>query len=295
MYLLTIRTLISSPVGQWPCLLALIISLIVGNRATAQVNISGKPGLLYIPTATVLDDGSLRIGYFYNPSHYDLRNNNPNSKRLGLTAQQSQSIYFIHLAILHRLEINLNLFNINGYIPLKARGIGDRQFDVKYAILTERKRRPSLAVILSAPFGIDNSLVTYAVAATKTIPLHQNVVAEVTAGLGSPYYLGRNGNLGNDYTIFSNYKLHSKNELPGPYLSGFFGGVNVRFRKKGGVMVEWDSQHLNVGAYATLFKRWTVQAGVINFDQVTVGTSFSFSLQGLPKRLTQTTQLKDNK
>ena len=50
-------------------------------------------------------------------------------------------------------------------------------------------------------------------------------------------------------------------------------------------MVEWDSQHLNVGAYALLFKHWTIQAGLLNGDQLTAGTSYSVPLLRLPKRL----------
>nr|WP_293834684.1 YjbH domain-containing protein [uncultured Arsenicibacter sp.] len=262
----------------------------IGLPLRAQSNISGKPGLLYIPTAELLDDGTFRIGYFYNPSHYDLRNNNPNAKSNTALRQQSQSIYYFHLAVLPRLEVNLNLFHINGYIPLKERGIGDRQFDIKYGILREKARRPSLAVVLSAPFGIDNSLVTYAVAATKHFSLSKEWETQLTLGIGSPYYFDRSDNRGNDYNIFANYKLHSKNQLPGPYLSGPFGGVKLQYRKAGGVMAEWDSQHLNLGAYATLFRHWTVQAGVINFDQVTVATSFQFGLQKSVKQLVKQTK-----
>ncbi|WP_158552539.1 YjbH domain-containing protein [Spirosoma telluris] len=261
--------------------MALVISPLVGQ---AQVNISGKAGLLNIPTARVLNDGTFYIGYHYNPSNYDPRANDPN-KSVNVAEKQSSSIYYMTLALLPRLEINLNIFRINGYIPLKARGIGDRQFDIKYAVLTERPRRPSVAVIVSAPFGIDNSLVTYAAVATKNITLSETVTTEVTVGFGSPYYFDRSDNVGNDFDIFSNYKLQNKNDRPNPYLSGPFGGASFTYKKKAGGMIEWDSRHLNLGAYATLFNHWTVQAGVINFDQITFGTSYSVSLFHLPKRL----------
>ena len=264
----------------------LVIGLwLVSVAGMAQVNISGKPGLMNIPSARILDDGTFYIGYHYNPSHYDPRSDNPNAVVSGTPEQQSSSIFYAHLVVLPRLEINLNIFRVNGYIPLKGRGIGDRQFDVKYGILTERARRPSIAVIMSAPFGIDNSLVTYAAMATKNLVLTDAITTEVTVGFGSPYYFDRSDNVGNNYDIFSNYKLHNKNERPNPYLSGPFGGVVVRYRKTMGGMIEWDSRHLNLGLYATLFNHWTVQAGVINFDQVTVGTSYAVGLLQLPKRL----------
>ena len=202
-----------------------------------------------------------------------------------VVVSQSNSIFYVHLVVLPRLELNINIFRVNGYIPLKGRGIGDRQFDIKYAFLTERKHRPSVAAIVSAPFGIDNSLVTYALVATKNVALSEVLSTEVTLGFGSPYYFDRSDNVGNDFNIFSNYKLHNKNERANPYLSGPFGGVVVRYKGRMGGMVEWDSQYLNVGAYATLFKRWTLQAGVINFDQLTVGTSYAVSLLELPGKL----------
>lgn len=264
--------------------LLLLACLLVPGGLVAQVNISGKPGLMNIPTARVLPDGTFYIGYHYNPSNYDPRSANPNASVNG-GANQSSSIYYLTLALLPRLEVNINLFKANGALPLKERGIGDRQFDVKYAVLTERERRPSVAVIVSAPFGIDNSLVTYAAAATKNVTLSDAISAEVTLGFGSPYYFDRSDNQGNDFDIFSNYKLHNKNERPNPYLSGPFGGVAIKVKKKAGGMIEWDSRHLNLGAYATLFTHWTVQAGVINFAQITVGTSYSISLFHLPKRL----------
>ena len=259
--------------------------------AQAQVNISGKAGLMNIPTARVLPDGTFYVGYHFNPDHYDLRSGNPNSS-VGAAPGQSNGIFYATLVLLPRLEINISIFRVNGYIPLQARGIGDRQFDVKYALLTERPRRPSVAVIVSAPFGIDNSLVTYAAAATKTITLTEALSTEVTVGYGSPFYFDRSDNKGNDYDIFSNYKLHNKNDRSNPYLSGPFGGVSVMVRKRVGGMIEWDSRHLNVGAYARLFNHWTVQAGIINFDQVTVGTSYSLSLFHLPKRLGMATPKK---
>ncbi|MBN8826319.1 MULTISPECIES: YjbH domain-containing protein [unclassified Spirosoma] len=268
-------------VGLW-----LLSLLAISSYSFAQVNISGKPGLMNIPTARILADGTFLIGYHYNPSHYDPRSDNPNVKNTGNVGEgQSNSIFYATLALLPRLEININVFRVNGYIPVNERGIGDRQFDIKYAVLTERERRPAVAVIVSAPFGIDNSLVTYAAAATKNFTLTDQLTTEVTIGFGSPYYFDRSDNRGNDFDIFSNYKLHNKNERSNPYLSGPFGGARFTYKKTVGGMVEWDSRHLNLGAYATLFNHWTIQAGVINFDQVTFGTSYATSLFHLPKRL----------
>ncbi|GAB4043937.1 hypothetical protein GCM10028810_08140 [Spirosoma litoris] len=239
----------------------------------AQVNVSGKPGLLYIPTASIRDEGKMHFGVTYCPIDYAFR----------FKGKNSENIYFINLTLLPRLDININLLRPNGEIRFADRGIGDRQFDVKYTILTEKKKRPALALILSAPFGIDNSLITNALVATKTIQLTKTIDAEVTVGTGTPYHIARE-DIKNDENsgIFSGFMITND---PKRYLTGPFGGVNIRVNKKAGFMAEWDSHHLNLGAWGILFKHWTVQGGVLNFDQVTLGTSYAFSLFKLPKRV----------
>lgn len=241
----------------------------------SQMNISGKPGLIYVPTATETKEGALHFGINYNPIDYGFRYNKRNS----------ENIYFINATIVPRLEVNVNLLRINNEKINGQKGIGDRQIDFKYLILKEKKYQPSLALIISAPFGIDNSLTTNALVATKSFKLSGKLAAEVTAGLGSPYYIQRDDSEKDNYNIFQDLKFRKKKELAYYYLSGPIGGVNFKYANKGGLMVEWDSQHFNIGAYGTLFKRWTVQAGVINFDQITFGTSYALNLKTLPKRL----------
>lgn len=247
----------------------------------AQVNISGKPGLLYVPSAEVVEDGTFSAGYAYNPSNYAIRFNKL-STLFKFNESLSESIFFVNLAFLPRLEVNFNLLIPNGPIPFKAKGIGDRQIDLKYVFMTEKGNRPSMAIILSAPFGVDNALITEAIVATKHMPVTKSITAAVTIGLGSPYSIGRRTNTNN---ILTDFKIFDKRNLPYRYLVGPFGGLNFNVARKGGVMVEWDSQHLNVGAYALLFRHWTIQAGLLNGDQLTVGTSYSCPLLRLPKRL----------
>lgn len=251
---------------QW---LAIVLLLAATSPwVQAQVNIAGKPGLIFIPSARVLNDGTFWAGCNYNPVNYAFRFNKTNS----------ESIYFVNLSLLPRLEVSLSLLRPNGPVRFGDRGIGDRQLDLKYVFLTERSYRPAVALIISAPFGIDNSLETYALVATKSFTLTPDLQLEVTGGIGSPYYVYRDEKNDQNSGIFSNFTWRDKREKPYYYLAGPFGGLVLRYRTKGGLLVEWDSQHLNVGAYATLWKHWTIQGGLINGKQVTVGTSYSFSL-----------------
>ncbi|WP_375444590.1 YjbH domain-containing protein [uncultured Fibrella sp.] len=234
----------------------------------AQMNISGKPGLIYIPTADLMEDGTFSIGYNYNPSNYAIKFNKPSDA-------SSENITYVNLAILPRLEVNINLLNPSKRLVYLEGGIGDRQADIKYVFLKEKRQVPSMAIILSAPFGVDNSLLTHVIVATKHIPVAKSINAGVTVGIGSPYSIGRRTNA-ND--ILSDFRLQDKRDSANHYLVGPFGGVNVNFSKKGGILAEWDSQHVNVGAYATLFKRLTIQAGLLGGNQLSVGTSYTVPL-----------------
>ncbi|GAB3041960.1 hypothetical protein GCM10027185_51920 [Spirosoma pulveris] len=231
---------------------------------------------MYIPTADVQDEGTFTIGYGFNPSNYAFRYNQKNS----------ESIAFVNLCFLPRLEVNINLLNPNGPIRFGDKGIGDRQMDLKYVMLTEKTKRPSVAIILSAPFGIANSLVTNALVATKHVSITKLITTAFTIGVGSPYTFSRAG-VSNDQNadVFSGYSLKDKRDNPYYYLAGPFAGVNLTIAKKGGLMIEWDSQHLNVGLYTRLVRHWNLQAGLLNGDQLTFGTSYSLNLFQLPKRL----------
>lgn len=256
-------------------ILPFLLILCVSTCGYGQMNISGKPGLIYVPSATETKEGNFQFGVNYNPKKYGFRFNK----------QNSENIYFINTTIIPRLEVNINLLRINNEKIRGQKGIGDRQIDLKYLILKEKKYQPSLALIVSVPFGIDNSLTTNALVATKSFKLAQKLSAEITAGIGSPYYIERQDSEKDNYNIFQNLEFRKKKELAYSYLSGPIGGINLNFDKKAGMLLEWDSKHFNVGAYGTFFKKWTIQAAVLNFDQITFGTSYALNLKTLPKRL----------
>ncbi len=238
--------------------------------SNAQTTIFGKTGLMYVPTATYTDDGTFQFGYHYNPVRYGFR----------YKGHSSESISFVNLTLLPRLEVNVNLLQYNGPKNLDQRGIGDRQLDIKYMVLTETAKRPAISLVISPPFGINSSVSGDVVVATKTFKLAPRVFAEVTAGIGSPFFIQRGHKVNND--IFANMKLGKKKDLSYRYLSGPVGGVNLRLDRRSGVMFEWDSQQFNMGVYGRLFKRWTIQAGLLNFDQVTFGTSYALNLLQKP-------------
>lgn len=254
--------------------------LFVVSQSFAQVNLSGKPGLIYTPSAVETKEGTFRLGYNYNPIKYALRGRNRNPER----------VIYANITILPRLEVNVSLLQmIDTKIRNVKEGLGDRQLDLRYLILKEKKNQPSLAVVMTTPFTIDGAMLTHVLVATKNFQVNENFKLEVSAGYGSPYYLYRDVDNISNSSFLSGFIWQKKSEdkFKNHYLQGPFGGAILHFRKWGGIIAEYDSKHINVGAYATLFKTWTMQAGLINGDQVTVGTSFAFSLLKPSRRLKQ--------
>lgn len=244
----------------------------------AQVNLSGKSGLMYTPSAVMTDDGFFRIGYNYNPIRYGLRGRNENPER----------ILFANVTILPRLEVGVTLLQmIDTPTSDVSEGIGDRGMDVRYQVLKETEKRPGLAVIMTVPFTIDGAMLTHVVVATKHFEIARDWKLEVSAGYGSPYFVYRQGSTTTNYSFLSNFVWQKKStwRYRNHYLEGPFGGLSLSFRQKAGLMAEYDSQHLNIGAYATFFKKWTVQAGWLNGDQFMFGTSFGVNLLKLPRKV----------
>jgi hypothetical protein len=245
-----------------------------------QINLSGKPGMIYTPSAVETDNGMFRFGYNYNPMRYALRGRDKNAER----------ILYASVSLFSRLEININFLQMISSSRRKVKeGLGDRQLDLRYLLLKEKKKRPSLAIILTTPFTIDGAMLTHALVATKNFALTNNLKLEASIGYGSPYYLYRNASTLKDDGMFSDFKWQKKSEdkYHNHYLQGPFGGAVLHYRSYGGLMAEYDSKHINVGVYGKLFKNWTLQAGLINGDKFTFGTSYAIALAKPSKRLIQ--------
>ncbi len=259
-------------------LLPFLLLIITAHATFGQVNLSGKPGLIFTPSAVETEDGLFRFGYNYNPIRYALRGRYKNPER----------IIYANVTILPRLEVNINFLQMISTSNRKVKeALGDRQLDLRYLILKEKKHRPSLAVVLTTPFTIDGAMLTHAVIATKNVTIRKDLALEISAGYGSPYYLYRQESNLENSNLLTNLKWRKKSEnrYNNHYLQGPFGGGILRYRKWGGVMAEYDSQHINVGVFATLFKHWTIQAALLNGDQVSVGTSYALSLLKPSKKI----------
>jgi hypothetical protein len=257
--------------------LPFLMCSLVGNLH-AQNNLSGQLGLMNVPVATMSTDGTFRIGMNFNPIHYALRSHQLNPEH----------IYYIDLTILPRLSVNVNsLYQIATSTSVGEKALGDRQIDVKYLILKEGARKPAIAIIMSSPFTIDAAMLTEVIVATKHIDLTKDYQLEGTLGYGSPFFVWRNVSNLENYDILSGFKLSNKNDYryKNGYLTGLFAGIKLSYQNKIGLMTEWDSNRMNAGVYATIAKRFTIQASLLKGDQVMFGGAYACPLFGTPKAL----------
>lgn len=251
----------------------LVLVCLIGlhKNTFAQKNLSGKNGLIYIPSAVESQDGDFSFGYTYNPIEYALRGKN----------KYAEQILFANLDVLPRFQVSFLLLQQRVDGKRKTRdGIGDRQLDIRYQILKEGTYKPALALVLSSPFTIDAALQTHVLVATKTLKL-TNFSISPTLGVGSPYYLFRDEKNLNNGDIFSKFTWQKKSEdkFKNNYLTGFFGGIKCSYQDKISLLAEWDGQKMNTGLAAKFFKKLETQVCVLNFDKLYVGASYTVNLK----------------
>jgi hypothetical protein len=249
-----------------------IFTLYSFGRIYAQRNISGKMGFINIPDAnTNTTTGDLFVGYIFNPAKYGI-------------AQQgvlSEQVLYTDLALSSRLNVTFLL--LQGREDGKRRikeGIGDRQFDLRYQILKEKKNQPALVLIMSNPFSISAAFGSQAIVAGKTYQLHKKISCNLALGYGSSYYIMRSERNLNNNDILNKFMLIKKSEdiYKSDYLTGFFGGVKIDLIKKTGILLEWDSHKLNTGAYVKLNNSLTIQVAALKMDAFTYGLAYTRNL-----------------
>ena len=241
------------------------------QTSVAQVNITGKKGLMLIPTAEATTDGQVSLGRATVPAEHSFYARN----------RFDDHIYYANLTFIPRLEINFILIRAAATTTQLRQGLGDRQLDMKYLLAKETKWRPSVAVLFTFPFSIFPPVSMNALVATKQGRISEAISWQATLGYNAPFVLYRTeSNLNNSrfYTLFA-VKRKDPTAYGGRFLLGEFGGVKVSYRHKVGVMGEWDGQKVNIGAYAVVGQRLTLQAALLAGKQLGWGVTYQTPLR----------------
>jgi len=244
--------------------------MLVCKNIQAQVNIMGKPGYMATPSADWFDAKPLGFTFSYIPNEYSLFNRTSTNNTI--------NFYNLRASFTSFMEVNLSI----AYRPQMADkiGVGDRQLDFRFRLLQEKEFWPAIVLGWTPPGSMSPILAHDYLTATK----HFNTGIgnfSATAGYGSPYvFIRKQG--GN----FLDLHIQKKDEILGAkYLTGFYAGFSYMPLSYGGVMLEYDTQTFNAGAFIKI-KDWLyLQAYTFEGKKIAFTTSVNFSLNFAPKPL----------
>jgi hypothetical protein len=196
--------------------------LLVPGAGRAEVGMSGLSGYFNAPSAEVLKDGTVEMGYnmFARDWAYDHR------------GRYSNNAYFATLGFLPRVEVMVRVTALPGFIAYAVEDTAskltdaDRMWAGKAQLIRGSGFLPDVAVGAEDPLGTRRFHAVYLVAGRRL----KIAGAEVRVDAGvAPRLLRR----------VTNYTLH-----------GGFGGIEIRPIRYVALVAEYDSEKWNVGLKA---------------------------------------------
>lgn len=219
----------------------------IGHLAMSQYTLTGLPGMVNVPIAEVIAEGTFLIGTQTNTENYLLIDYGKN--RLA----GDEYISSVSVGYYDRLSITMTLARIMGH-PKQRVGekssIGDRSVQLTYQVLKEEKWIPALVVNLSDPFySATQYMAANHVVTSKTIWQNKPHHGRVALGYGLPYVFAFKGQERREL-------LHKESH----WLKGVFGGVQYTYEPLELVTsVEYDGWNVNMGIGKIFWSRLSVK------------------------------------
>ena len=208
--------------------------LLFGTAGFSQVNFLGKPGYMATPSAT-WGEQPLGLSFAYLPNEYSIFNS-PGDRNI---------VHFYNARVRFTSFMEVNLSIAHRPLMSEAIGVGDRQLDLRFRLLRETDVLPAIVLGWTPPGSVSPIMAHDYLVATKNFNYSFGRLS-LSAGYGSPYIIKRQK--GSD--AFMELELLKKIDFHGgKYLTGFFGGMVYQPVKFGGIMLEYDTQTINAGAY----------------------------------------------
>jgi len=219
--------------------------------APAQLGFSG---LIYTPSAYQNPWKTIDIGF----THF--------SKATSFTYQagiKAERAFIANVVFLPRVAFSLKLTRPYDNLRPDAQsgsgrpqywGIGDRSYGLRVQVLKEKKRQPTLVIGVQDPsanlaFFNTNYLVLSKTVEMKTVQFSTNL------GYGV-----------------------SIEDTAGDYLQGVFGGFSATWKQTITGMIEYDTQHFNVGLGYQLKNLLFLNVALIDVQHFSGNISYRFSL-----------------
>lgn len=224
-----------------------------------QVNFLGKPGYIATPSAEWMEERPLGLSFSYLPDEYSIFNT-PGDRNI-------VHFYNARMTFASFMEMNVSI----AHRPLMSDkiGVGDRQLDFRFRLIKEKKYFPAIVLGWTPPGSVSPVMAHDYVVATKNFYTGFGRIS-LSGGYGSPYIIKRkSGGDALDLEVMKKIDFQG-----GKYLTGFFGGITYEPFSFAGVMLEYDTQTLNAGAYLKPLP-WLLLQGH-TFE----GKEFGFSVSG---------------
>jgi hypothetical protein len=248
-----------------------IVLLSCLSNTYGQINFLGKPGLVKIPKPSFIDKrDNVQFQVSYLPVEYAINN--------FMNRKSNEFFYSVQLRPLSWVSVN---FVITRPTDIPRIGIGDRHLDFQFFILNQEKYGINLSAIfspaLAASFIDHNSIFI-----SRIMNINNLITIEPVLGYGlevnfrEPPKRLNFDNMGYqwiDKSVFGNY-----------YLSGFFGGLQVNLKDKVFLSAEYDTQYINVGASAIIFKKIGLQVNYFDLKALSGQISYRVYLDKSLKR-----------
>jgi hypothetical protein len=223
--------------------------------AFGQVNLLGKPGLVYTPHPFIPSADRFVSTVTYSPRKAAINY---------FVADYSEEVMVSgYLPLTDRVFLGINLT----YLPqLSERvGIGDRHVDINWLVVEENEGwRPSLMLILTPPFAASSFLSQDLLVAGKSFAIGSAELA-VSAGYASPFFFFDGGYI-------------RKEEMGISYLIGAFGGIVFRPIPSIGFLAEMDGRRTNLAANYTYKDKLSLKVNWFEVRTLGVQVAATFPL-----------------
>ena len=217
-------------------------------------SLSGTSGILNVPSARILNDGNLTLGFSYIPKPYFQRyevNVNP-----GLTSYLTFAILpYVEIMFRYTHELNLKVNEKTLYFP-------DRMFSFRMRIIDEKKYLPATLI------GIHDLSKLFGTSQYKTNS-HYSVPYIVFSK--NIFFKKKSIDVSIGYA-FDFMSINAKE------LKNIFFGLQTKFYSDNiFLLMEHDSKHYNIGIRGYFFKRLNLSIGLRDLKKITGNINFKLN------------------
>lgn len=227
-------------------IITIIIILSVSKILFSQ-SLTGVSGLFTIPDGNLIGDGKLVIGINWQSQKY-----------IKSYQGYDRIIGFVNLGFLPFIEAGLRL---TYPYTLTNHAIGDRMPFIRFRLIEQTKYLPNLVLgahdFIGVFGGTDainfNSL--YLVSTRNGLIESNDFSTDVTLGYGVDWMKA-------EYHQFV----------------GFFGGIKSTIFKNYSIILEYDSERINLGTEIIIFKNLKILVGLMDVKEIQGGLSYAIQL-----------------